>query len=316
MEQWPDLTALAVLVAVADHGSMSAGARAIGMAQPNASRSLARLERHLDVTLVARSTAGSRLTPAGLLVVDWARRVLDAARTLVDGAAGLAAGATELSVAASQTVAEHLLPRWLAGLRTRRPGVAVEVGVHNSAEVVADVLAGGVDLGFVEGPSAPPGVHSRVVAADELVLVVAPDHPWAGLRRPISADELAVTGLVTREHGSGTRVRLDEALGHPVRAIQELGSNAAVRVAVQANVAPAVLSRLAVADALAVGTLLEVPLELDLRRHLRAVWTGPRHLSGLAADLVDVAVTAWATTPYADVAAAVGRWGRRTTSGS
>jgi len=52
-----------------------------------------------------------------------------------------------------------------------------------------------------------------------------------------------------------------------------------------------VLSRLAVADALASGALLEVPTALDLSRQLRAVWTGPRQLSGPAADLVALALS-------------------------
>jgi DNA-binding transcriptional LysR family regulator len=297
MHEWPDLTALELVVAVADHGSLSAGARAIGMAQPNASRSLARLERGLGLSLVVRSTAGSRLTPAGLLVVDWARQVLTAAGTLVEGAAGLAhSGEGGLAVSASQTVAEHLLPAWLARLRAAHPGVSVDVAVHNTAEVVADVLAGVSALGFVEGPHAPAGVHSRVVAIDELVLVVAADHPWAHRRDRVSAAELAGTPLLTREHGSGTRVMLDEALlsgvGRAVTPIQALGSNAAVRVAVQSGAGPAVLSRLAVAEGLRAGALLEVPLDLDLRRHLRAVWTGPRRLTGLAAALVDIAAAA------------------------
>lgn len=294
MQNWPELTALELLVAVADHGSVSAGARAIDMAQPNASRSLARLERALGVGLLTRSTAGARLTPAGLVVVDWARDVLGAARTLVDGTAALAdAGEEELRVSASQTVAEHLLPAWLAALRRQHPDAAVLLEVHNTAEVVAGVLSGACDLGFVEGPRAPRGVRTAVVARDELVLVVAPDHPWTRRRSRVGADELAATPLLTREPGSGTRVRLDDELraltGRPATALQELGSNAAVRVAVQAGAGPAVLSRLSVADALASGAVLEVPLDLDLGRELRAVWTGPRRLTGIAADLVAVA---------------------------
>ncbi|AKU16540.1 LysR family transcriptional regulator [Luteipulveratus mongoliensis] len=296
MSTWPDLTALALLTAVADHGSLSAGARASGMAQPNASRSVARLERQLGLSLVVRSTQGSTLTPEGLLVVDWARQVLSAATALTEGAATLrseGAGST-LTVAASQTVAEHLLPAWLSALRATHPEVSVTVHVHNTAEVADHVLTGRTTVGFVEGPSAPRGTHSTVVAQDELVLVVAPTHPWAGRREPVSPDELAATALVTREAGSGTRVALDEALAP--RAVTppalELPSNAAVRVSVAAGTAPAVLSRLAVSDALAAGTLREVPMTgLDLHRSLRAVWGGPRRLHGPAADLVAIART-------------------------
>ncbi len=292
---WPDLVGLELLVAVADHGSLSAAARATGIAQPNASRSLARLERRLDVNLVIRSTTGTRLTPAGLVVVDWARQVLRSCEALLDGAAALAREESSLSVSASQTVAEHLLPAWLTKLRLQRPEISVEVRVENSAEVVADVLGGGCAIGFVEGPKAPAGVHTRTVANDELILVVAPDHPWSRRRTPVTATEIADTPLTTREAGSGTRVSLDEAIragtGRSITSAQTLASNAAVRVSVAAGGPPAVLSRLAVEDALHRGQLLEVPLaDLDLSRQLRAVWTGPRVLRGPAADLLSVAL--------------------------
>lgn len=291
MSEWPALAAIELLVAVADHGSLAAGARAVGMAQPNASRSIVRLERHLKLSLIQRSTAGSTLTPAGLLVVQWSRVLLFAAHDLADGAATLAADGTgSMTVSASQTVAEHLLPRWLSELRWTNPDVRVTVRVHNTHDVLDDVLRGRCTVGFTEGPDAPGGVHSLVVARDELVLVVAPGHPWADRVEPVGAGELRATPLVTREPGSGTRVALDVALGTPVQSALELGGNAAVRVSVMSGTAPAVLSRLAVADALSAGTLAEVALSgLDLRRPLRAVWTGPRRLTGPAAELVALA---------------------------
>lgn len=289
MSHWPDLAALELLVAVADHGSLAAGARAVEMAQPNASRSMARLERSVGVPLLQRSTRGSTLTPAGLLVTDWARSVVTAARRLVDGAALLGqdtSGPLSLRVSASQTVAEHLLPRWLAGVRSAFPESRVQVTVHNSHDVVQDVLRGTADVGFIESPKPPSGVHRTVVARDELVLVVHPQHPWATRHDPVGTAELAATPLITREAGSGTRMALDEALGRPVQSLLEMPSNAAVRVSVQAGSAPAVLSRLAVDDAVAAGTLVRVPTVLDLRRELHAVWHGPRRTQGLAAELI------------------------------
>lgn len=290
MTTWPDLSALELLVAVADHGSLSAGARAARMAQPNASRSIARLERHLGVTLLHRSTHGSTLTDSGLLVVEWSRKVIQAARELTDGATSLATDSTRsIVVAASQTVAEHLLPAWLAALRETQLDVRIEVHVHNTHDVLDDLHEGRCDLGFTEGPRPPRGVNHIVVAHDELILVVPRDHPWARRHAPVTADELRGTPLVTREPGSGTRVALDEALGTPALHVLELASNAAVRVSVASGTAPAVLSRLAVEDALAAGTVVEVPTTLTLRRQLRAVWTGPRRLRGVPAELVAIA---------------------------
>ena len=300
MMNWPDLGALELLVAVADHGSLSAGARATGVAQPNASRSIARLERHLGVTLLHRSTAGSTLTDSGLLVVDWSRKVMQAAHELAEGATSLTAeGTASIVVAASQTVAEHLLPSWLATLRESHPTVRIEIHVHNTHDVLADLLEARCDVGFIEGPQPPRGVNHLVVAHDELVLVVTPRHEWAGRREPVTADDLWITPLVMREPGSGTRIALDEALGAPAQPAVELASNAAVRVSVLSGTAPAVLSRLAVSDALASGTLCEVPTTLGLRRQLRAVWTGPRRLRGVSAELVAIAgrESAAATSP-------------------
>ena len=74
----PGLPALRLLVAVAEQGSLGAAAREIGMAQSNASRALAGLERRLGFAVVHRSAAGSDVTPEGALVVGWAREVVEA----------------------------------------------------------------------------------------------------------------------------------------------------------------------------------------------------------------------------------------------
>ena len=290
----PELGALALLVAVADHGGLGAAARQLGVAQPNASRSLARLERSLGLPLLVRRPQGSTLTPAGLAVSGWARTVLAAMDDLQRGAAALAgAPGKRLVVAASQTVAEYLLPGWLAGLRSGGQQAQIDIRVLNSAGVLDGVRSGDLGIGFVETSGTVRGLHSRTVARDQLVAVVASGHPWARRRRPVTAAELAATPLVVRERGSGTRDVLERALRGalgPEAAIVapalELPSNAAVRIATLTGTAPAVLSRLAVADAVASGSLRQVDVELDLTRAIRAVWAGPRALTGVRAELL------------------------------
>jgi DNA-binding transcriptional LysR family regulator len=289
-QTWPDLMALDLLVAVAEHGSVGAAARSRGTDQPNATRSLARLERRVGCSLVERGPRGSRLTPAGLMVLEHARTALSSVRELLEASAANGASlAVAVRVGASQTIAEHLLPTWLASLRQHHPEISVEVHVHNSHDVIADLRAGSVTLGFIEDPTVPKGVNSVVVAHDEMVLVVAPHHVWASRRRPVSLEELASTPLITRESGSGTRVALDDAVGAPIRPFLEVASNAAVRVSVASGAAPAVLSRLAVADAVSAGTLVAVPLSARIRRPLNAVWAGARRLQGPAAELLATA---------------------------
>jgi DNA-binding transcriptional LysR family regulator len=264
------------------------------------------LEGQLGLALIERSPRGSRLTPAGALVADWAQAAIDAAAALDAGVTALRRERdSRIRIAASMTVAEYLLPGWLTALRSADPAAAVALRAVNSAEVAAAVLSDAADVGFVEGPGLPEGLCAEPVGRDVLTVVVAPGHPWAR-RRGITAAELAGTALVTREAGSGTRQFLEQALsgtrarhgpgdraGSGPAPLAELSSTTAIKAAVAAGAGPAVLSSLAVAADLAAGTLRAVPVSgLDLRRTLRAVWPVGRRLTGPAGDLCAIAVRA------------------------
>ncbi|MCW7940941.1 LysR family transcriptional regulator [Streptomyces hygroscopicus] len=286
----PDLGALELLLAVARLGSLGRAARELGITQPAASSRIRSMERQLGVALVDRSPRGSRLTDAGALVTDWARRIMEAAEAFDAGAQALRGRRdSRLRVAASMTIAEYLLPGWLIALRALRPDTAVSLLAGNSAAVAERLLADEADLGFVEGLSLPAGLDGAVVAHDRLIVVTAPGHPWARRRGPLSAGELASTPLILREEGSGTRQVLNAALGGLARPLLELSSTTAVKASAVSGAGPAVLSELAVGEELASRRLVSVPVEgVRLDRELRAVWrtghrpTGPgRELLGL-----------------------------------
>lgn len=262
-------------------GSLSAAAHAHGITQPSASARVRQLERQVGIELLTRGPNGSVPTDAGVLVAGWAHKVLDACTELQTAVASLRAQDTDLRVAASYTIAEHLLPRWLGRLHAAHPETHVELEVVNSTTVLERVRHGDAQLGFVEAPGSTAGLGSKVVGHDELVVVVAPDHAWARRRGPIDIDRLAAMPLILREQGSGTREALVAAVGaHGATlapAALELGSTSAVRAAAEEGAAPAVLSRLAVADAIDAGRLVGVEVDaLDLRRDLRAVWLPDR----------------------------------------
>lgn len=291
MRHVPDLDSLALLLEVAEAGSLGQAAVRHGLSQPAVSGRIRAMERLVGFRLLTRSPRGSELTPNGALVVDWARNVLSAAAAMDAGIESLRADrAGRLRVAASMTVAEYLLPGWLVRLAAARPDTAVHLSAANSAEVAAAVTSGAADIGFVEGPDVPVGLQERAVAQDRLVLVAPPGHAWARRRRPVDAAELAGTRLVQREPSSGTRTSLESALaGHGPLAtpLLELSTNAAVRSAVAAGAGPAVLSDLAVCDDVAAGRLVRVAVRgVDLGRRLRAVWPLGQRLSGPADDLL------------------------------
>ena len=288
----PDLESLRLLLLVGRRGSLGGAAAETGVSQPAASKRMRALERRLGVQLVERSRRGSTLTAAGELVAARAERVLDELRALQDGVELLRLQASApLVVAASLTVAEHLLPSWIAQLTRSDPGARVGLQVMNSSLVCAAVRDGEVSLGFVESPGTLPGLRSRVVGRDRLTLVVEPGHPWSRRRRPVDPAELAATPLLSREPGSGTRETVEHALaagGHRVaEPLLELGSSTALRSAVRSGAGPALLSEFVVADDRATGALVEVAVSgLDLHRELRAVWRSAEQPSGTAAALL------------------------------
>ncbi|MFF7885071.1 LysR family transcriptional regulator [Streptomyces sp. NPDC007896] len=286
----PDLGALELLLAVARLGSLGRAARELGITQPAASSRIRSMERQLGVALVDRSPRGSRLTDAGALVTDWARRVVEAAEAFDAGAQALRDRRdSRLRVAASMTIAEYLLPGWLLALRAQRPDTAVSLLAGNSTAVAERLLAGEADLGFVEGLSVPPSLDSTVIAHDRLIVVTAPGHPWARRRAPLAGAELAATPLILREEGSGTRQVLDAALGGLARPLIELSSTTAVKAAAVSGAGPAVLSELALGEELSTHRLVSIPLsDVQLRRALRAVWPTGHRPTGPARELLSL----------------------------
>jgi DNA-binding transcriptional LysR family regulator len=289
----PDLGAMELLLAVIRLGSLGRAAAELGVTQPAASARIAGMERQIGVALLERSPRGSRPTEAGSLVAEWAAPVLAAAQALDAGIGALRERRdTRLRVSASMTVAEYLMPGWLMSLHTALPDTAVTLRAANSADVAAQVLAGEADLGFVEGLRTPAGLDEVRIAADRLHLVVGPGHPWARRRRPVDGAELAATALVLREEGSGTREVLDQALapyGGTAAPLLVLASTTALKAAAVTGAGPAVLSELAVADEVARGRLVSVPLTgLDLSRPLRAVWPTGTRPAGPARELLSL----------------------------
>lgn len=288
---FPELGALDLFVSVVELGSLSRAAEAHRIAQPSASARIRNLERRLGLTLLERSPTGSVPTAEGAVVAGWSAGVLRAADELAAGVAALKAEASGLlRIAASYTVAEYLLPPWLEQFLRNRTDDSVSLRVANSAAVVEELARGDVDLGFVESPHPVPGVEEQTVAVDDLVVVVASDHPW--VQRPtVPIGELAATPLALREPGSGTRDALEDVLdelGHgPPRTAIELGSTAAVRMAVITGSTPTVISRLAVQADLDAGSLVAVDVPgLVITRRLRALWSTGRDLPELTTALL------------------------------
>lgn len=122
----------------AEEGSLSAAARALGMAQPTLSRQVAALEHELRVTLFERVSRGLELTHSGRELLEHARSMGDAARRVARSASGEASPLHgTIAISASEVVAVFVLPPIVAYLRQEHPGVEVRLVSANADIAVA-----------------------------------------------------------------------------------------------------------------------------------------------------------------------------------
>jgi DNA-binding transcriptional LysR family regulator len=265
------LEQLKVFVAVAERQHITRAAASLNLSQSAVSASISALEARHGTKLFDRVGRGVSLTTAGEQFLPEARTVLAraaSAEQMLLELAGLKRGT--LAVQASQTIASYWLPRHLVAFRRAYPGIEIRLTIGNTAQVAHAVNLGEAELGFVEGAVADDSLISTQVARDQLMVVVAPGHPWAGRRR-LSAADLAAGEWVLREAGSGTRSEFEQAMqnfGMPVEHLHivlELPSNEAVRAAVEAGLGATAVSASVAAPSLEAGLLQPANMPLPER---------------------------------------------------
>lgn len=283
-----DPSALRLFLAAVELGSVSKAAARMHVAQPSATAKLQKLERQLGISLLERTPTGSAPTDAGTQLVPAVSDALVAVTALVDRAESIRTEADHLTIAATRHVADHFLPGWLQAIAGHRVSV-VEL---DTLRVARAVRSGEVAIGFTEGPSAPIGLRSHVVAVERVVAVVGRGHPWYGRRSTVPADELVTATTISSRPGSGTRdvvaaAFTERGLGSSGEVI-EVANASAARLAAMTGSGVAFLPECWVAPHLATGTLTALPVrEPSIELPIRVVWRGTRPTSGLARRLVD-----------------------------
>jgi DNA-binding transcriptional LysR family regulator len=188
------LQQLAYFLAAAEHGSFSAAAESLHMAQPSLSEQVRRLEAELGVALFARVGRGLELTEAGRLLRPQAERTLAAAREAAESV-------REVRDIVGGTVAfgtfggahHYLLGDLVQDFRRRHPRVRVRVVGQNSAEVADAVREGHLEAGLVALPIDDRGLSLRPAFQEELLYLSAdPDR----LREPVGVERLAHSPLI------------------------------------------------------------------------------------------------------------------------
>jgi DNA-binding transcriptional LysR family regulator len=266
------LRQLEAFCAVSMAGSVSAAARRLHRTQSAVSAAVSELEAALGIPLFERAGRGLRPTDAARRLLPRALEVVERAAELPALAGGAHGVAERLRLGASRTIGPFVMPGLLARFATLHPRAAVELSVANTAELLARLRRSELDLAFVEGDVHAPGLSLTEWLPDELCLFARAGHPltarFGGTRlvgaaaRRDYVHALAGAGWALREPGSGTLETFLRALA-PAIGAPRIGITVDDPLALQRMVAAGdwlgCMSRRAVADALAAGTLTELP---------------------------------------------------------
>jgi len=173
-----ELQQLRYFLALARLGNFTRAAEACHVAQPTLSQQIGKLERELGTPLFDRLGRASALTGAGRALrdrVEQALAILDDAKECVcaDAVAG------RLTVAAIPTVAPYFLPKVLVAFAAKNPGARLEVREETTADCLAGLTAGGIDLAVLAMPVRGDHLESRTLFTEELLLAVRAGHPLA-----------------------------------------------------------------------------------------------------------------------------------------
>jgi DNA-binding transcriptional LysR family regulator len=258
---------LRTFLKVARRLSFTRAAEELHLTQPAVSAHIRKLERALGGPLFEQIGRRVSLTATGRVVYRYAEQMLaleEELRAEIADVEDVSQGA--LAIGTSTTVGISALPDLLRRYRQANPLVRLQVRIGNFREVVDGLLEGQTDVGLMSSELPDVGLDERLEAVpvihDELVLVVAPNHRWAG-SPGVEPDELAGEPFVLPGAGSRLRPQAEEILapfGVVPDVVAESNSLIAIARVVETGIGVSLISRLAVADELAQGRLCEVPL--------------------------------------------------------
>jgi DNA-binding transcriptional LysR family regulator len=188
-----ELRELRAFVAVVEEGGMSAAARRLHLSQPAISQTIHNLEKQLSVELLVRTTAGVSATPAGATLLAEARDLISRHQEVAASMAQhRAATNNTVRVGVPLSLPTGLLADALAGLASRSPTTTVTVRHLPSADQIASLRSGELDLGLIRERPSSNDLDVNLVVEEQLgVLLAAAQVERFGAPEQIRLDELA-----------------------------------------------------------------------------------------------------------------------------
>ncbi|MFE5857791.1 LysR family transcriptional regulator [Streptomyces sp. NPDC056500] len=218
-----DVEALRTFLTVADTGQFQAAADELGISQQAVSKRIAALERHIEVTLLIRTSRGSRLSVDGQVFLPHAKKVLatieQAEQAVRPGSRPLRVDVLNRRIAPAQAV---------YGFYRSHPETDLDVvtlSMENAAQAAQAVLEGTVDASFraLATDQVPAGISAERLLDAPLQLLVGPRHPLAGAPQVSPADlaghRIWIPGIRQGTEWAAFYQALSEAFGLSIDAL-------------------------------------------------------------------------------------------------
>lgn len=205
-----ELRHLRYLLAVAEHGNFTRAAEELHISQPTLSQQIKQLERTLGVQLLDRTGRTVRLTDAGAVYTDHARRALRdlaAAERAVHDVQDLSRGHLRLGI--TPTFTAYLVGPLTAEFHTRHPGVRLTLAEMTQDRIEGALLADDLDLGIAFAGPHLPGTTATALFTETLTLVTGPRRPDTGDLPPLPVSELTGRELALLSGDFATRGHID-----------------------------------------------------------------------------------------------------------
>jgi len=167
----------------------------------------------------------------------------------------------ELIIGASTIPGAYILPKIAAAFKNDFPAISFEIRINDSARIVEEVAGNGLLIGIVGAKLPGVKLNYQAFAEDQLILAAAAANPTLS---QITMEELCQLPFIVRERGSGTRKSLEMLLARQRYTLDQfnicatLGSSAAVKEAIKADLGVSVISKHAVGDELERGTIRKI----------------------------------------------------------
>lgn len=292
-----NLNQLKIFYLSAKLGSLSAAARALYITQPAVTKGIQRLQEYYEIKLTNRFGKKLALTDAGDALYEIAEKIFELEKNAEESIRDFQQRKKgHIRIHASESFGAYYLPSIIDPFSKSNSNIRISINILPNEQVVENVAGLNNDLGFISYPIEHKKVLIREILEDRLVIIVPPDHAFAG-KKYLTPRDLNGQNMIIHEKGSTPQRVIDEFIKKNKISIfipMELSSNRAVKKAVEDGTGIALISRNVASEEIQMGRLIAIPLSGKvIKRKFYLVHHKDKYISESLGRLIEM-VDKWA----------------------